>query len=250
VSPRFVVVAFVVALAAPAHAQGPSMRGAAGNIEEAQGALASGDYARAALLAEAVVGEQRRSTSDRAEGYRVLGLARFFLGDRIGAKSAFLGYVRLEPEAHLDPALVPPEAIVILEEVRAERAAELAAARPRPKRKRALNLLPPFGQFQNQQPEKGFIVGGLLVSLLVTNVTTWAVLQSWCQDDQTCPGHQDSAEVLRTVNLAAAAGLAVVYGYGVVDGFSVMQQLERREAISVAVVPADEGLSLVLGAHF
>jgi len=238
-------IALVVLLAAPrlGSAQSQSL------LELAQQALAAGHHARAAQLAERAAAESAAEQADRAEAYRVMGLARFFVGDRRGAKAAFVEYVRLDPEAHLDPALAPPEVIVLLEEVRAERAAELAAARPKPKKRPALNLLPPFGQFQNGQNTKGWIIGGLWSSLLVTNVTTWIILKQWCEDgaDGTCPGHQDGASTLRLVNLLSAAGFLGAYTYGVLDGYFVMRARAAEDRqLRLGFTPLEGGVGLVL----
>lgn len=220
-------------------------------LERAQNLLGSGQYAEAAKLARSVATDSSRSPEDRAEAYRLVGLARYFLGDRAKAKQAFLWYVRLEPEAHLDPALVPPEAIIVLEEVRAERAAELAAARDKPRIKPALNLLPPFGQFQNRERGKGLVIGGLWISLLAANVTSWLVLKSWCEDDGTCPGHQDSADTLRTFNLVTGPAAALVYVYGVVDGYVVMRRRQRSDRRpSVSFGASSDGAQIFLQGRF
>lgn len=220
-------------------------------LERAQNRLASGQHAEAAELARSVALDTSRSSPDRAEAYRVLGLAQYFLGNRAAAKEAFLWYVRLEPEAHLDPALVPPEAIIVLEEVRAERAAELTAARDKPKIKPALNLLPPFGQLQNRQQGKGIVIGGLWVSLLAANVTSWLILKSWCEDDGTCPGHQGSADSLRTFNLVTGPAAALVYIYGVVDGYVVMRRNQRSDQrISLSLGAGRDGAQVFLQGRF
>ncbi|MBT8496558.1 MAG: hypothetical protein KJO07_26155, partial [Deltaproteobacteria bacterium] len=141
--------------------------------------------------------------------------------------------------------------IVLLEEVRAERAAELAAARPKNKRRTALNLVPPFGQFQNGQRTKGWIIAGLGIGFLAANITSFAILRSWCNDeDGTCPGRRDAAEKLRVVNLASGAGFVATYIYGVVDGFVVMRRLDQAERLRVGVLPTDGGATLVLGGRF
>lgn len=251
-----VVVIASAMVAAPASAQSGQMapgsaRTGRSPLERAQQALATGDHQRAARLAEALSEDRRLSDPTRAEAYRVLALARFFSGDRPGTKRAFVGYLELDADAHLDPALVPPEAIVVLEEVRAEKAAALAAARPKPRRRPALNLLPPFGQFQNGDTLKGGIIAGAGLALIATNLTSYGLLASWCRDsDGTCPDRRDQARAARIVNLTSFGLLAGVYAYGVIDGFVVMRRQAREEAMRVQLVPTDGGAAVVVGGRF
>jgi hypothetical protein len=85
-------------------------------IQAAQRALESGEFAYSATLAGTAVREAT-SAADKAEANRLLGLALFFTGDRAGAESAFVRYLELDSAAALDPALVPPEAVVFFSQV-------------------------------------------------------------------------------------------------------------------------------------
>src|SRR5687768_13541808 len=90
---------------APAPGAGP-----AALLGAANAALGAGDPAGAAVLAERAIAADP-TPADRTEAARVLGLARYFLGQRALAEAAFVEYLLRDPEAHLDPTLVPPEAI-------------------------------------------------------------------------------------------------------------------------------------------
>ena len=158
---------------------------AAAILRDASAALEAGEHQRAADLARGVLANSDVPAPDRAEAYRLFGLASFFLERFPDAEEAFLAYLKIEVDGRLDPAVVPPEAIVFFEDVRARHAAELRKYRPGPERRRyrALNLLPPAGQFQNGEPTKGWIIAGLGGLALATNIGSYVVLRRWCDDD-------------------------------------------------------------------
>lgn len=215
---------------------------AADALGEANAALGAGDYQKASALAGQVARAPGPSDRDRAEAWRVLGLARFYLGDRDGARAAFLEYLELDPDGRLDPALVPPEAISELEHVRNEHAAEIAARRPkRHRRSYWLNLVPVAGQWQNGDRGKMWFVAGAGTALLAANITSYVLLSRWCGGaDDTCdegqpgqPGysnHIDEARTARTINIASGVALIALYAWGVYDGISTYNRLEREEA--------------------
>lgn len=190
------------------------------------------------------------SVADLTEAHRLLGLAYFFLGKRDIAEQHFLAYLRLDLDARLDPALVPPEAVAFFEDVRARHAAELRALRPKPKPKRSvvLELLPPFGQIQNGETTKAWVLGGMLGTFAIANVGSFALLHSWCSSkDGTCDqggNHVASARTMRTINLTSGAALILTYLYGVYDGVTV----GRRQMMAPYVNSSNDGAVLgVLG---
>jgi hypothetical protein len=190
------------------------------DLQGAAAALLQADYAGARALAAPWAARPDLPPAEAAEAQRIAGLAAYALGDREPAEAAVLAYLQLVPDAHLDPALYPPELVVFLEDVRTRHAGELLLAKPRPKRRKSffVNLVPPLGQLQNGDRARAWVFGSLEVALLATNVGTYAALRADCADDQTChdPGR---ARTLRTVNLVAAGLLAGVWVAGVVDGF-------------------------------
>ncbi len=231
--------AALVALAAPARAQPGAGPQVGDRLREAQEALQRGDYAGAEGLARPLVNDiERVNAIDRAETYRVYGLALFFLERLPDAEAALLAYLRLDPDAHLDPGRYPPEAIVFFEDIRARHRAELLGLRPRPRtvREWSKNLFPPWGQVANGDDTKAWLVGGAEVVLLATHLTTYFVLDAWCDRNGTgvCAtaggaDRRDAASVLRAVNLISGGALIAVYAYGVIDGFARHRHLAHRE---------------------
>lgn len=242
----------------------PGVDSVATKLQEATSALQQGEHQRAADLAGAVARRPEPvEKQDRAEAWRILGLALFFLDRHGEAEEAFLEYMKLDVDAHLDPALVPPEAIVFFEDVRSRHSAELRQYRPLKKvtvRAFAANLVPPFGQIQNGHHAKAWVVGLSEVLLAGANVGSYYLLRSWCSDsDGTCKsGDNDrtsAAKQVRVVNLVSGGLLIGVVTYGVIDGFVnfYRQRRQVREAsnsMSVGVVPAQSGAYLSVHLRF
>jgi hypothetical protein len=187
--------------------------------------LSSGAWDEAAARVAPLIEEPSLLHAERAEAYRIHGLALFFLDRRDGAESSLRRYLELEPDAHLDPALYPPEAVVFLEDVRTR------SAKPPPRRRRSpgLSLLPPLGQVQNGDRGKAWAIGIAGVALLGANLTTYAMLASSCREDRTCDRDPAQARVLRVANLTTGALLVGVWAYGVVDGLVGYRRMERTE---------------------
>src|SRR5262245_25701622 len=120
----------LIVVAAPARADKAADLAAAGQL------LANGSYADAASRVAPLLADRTLLPVERAEALRIHGLATFFLGDRVAAEGSLRGYLELEPDAHLDPALYPPDAVVFFEDVRTRHAGALRIAKPPPKRKR------------------------------------------------------------------------------------------------------------------
>lgn len=218
-------------------------------LRDAASALEAGAYQRAADLARGIVASADVPASDRAEAWRLYGLASFFLEQHADAEQAFLAYLKLDIDGRLDPAVVPPEAIVFFEDVRARHAAELRKYRPGPERRRyrALNLLPPAGQFQNGHHTKGWVLSGVAGLALATNVGTYLVLRSWCDEDTgVCKSGGESragpARSLRTVNTTSGVLFLGAMLYGVYDGFrNYRPNRPRLPRASLQVVPGPDG---------
>jgi hypothetical protein len=220
-------------------------------LARANAAVVAGDWDAverhiAPLLPGAALGK-----GDRAELHRLAGLAAFFHDRLDDAEAEFLAYLKLDIDGRLDPATVPPEAITFFEDVRARHGAELRALRPRGRGPWVLNFLPPVGQFQNGDKVKGWIIGGGLVALVATNITTYLVLRSWCgNDERLCePGGDnkaDSARALRTINVTTGVLAIGLYAYGVIDGIRGY----RRRGSMLTIEPRDGGGVLMLNGRF
>lgn len=225
---RVVIVIAAIVLAA-AHA--PAWADRAGELRAAEQLLADGSHAEAGDAAASLLLDPALLPAERAQAQRIRGLALFYQGKNDEAEAAMREYLRLEPEAHLNPALVQPEAVVFFESVRTRYAGEILTVKPRPRRKRslALNFLPPFGQFQNGDRTKGWLIAGGGVVLLAANLTTYAMLSSSCDSSNlTCDRDPSSARTLRVVNLASGAMFLALYGYGVIDGLVHFRGEDRK----------------------
>ena len=225
-------------------------------LREANTAALAGDWPRVAQLVEPLF-ERRLVTIDLGEAHRLAGIAAFFLhqGD---AEGHLLGYLRVDLAGRLDPALYPPEVVAFFNDVASRHAAELRAQRAPSRRSWLLTLIPPAGQFQNGERTKAYVLGSVLGALLVTNLATYYVLHSWCQDTSGPVGgglscdnggdHNHTAARIRPSNIASGIGFLVVYAYGVFDG----ARGYRRRSAAPAVQPfvtasADSGVIGVTG---
>ena len=231
---RMALAIALVWLALPRDAPAAPPGAAADVLVEAGAALGAGEHERAAALSARIARDPRPiDRQDRAEAWRILGLAQHALGRRGEAEASFYAYLKLNPDAHLDPAVVPPDAVSFFEEVRAKHQAELNALRPKPKRRRTLwlNFVPLGGQWQNGDTRKMWILGSAGLVLLGANITSYAVLRSWCGSpggrntcDEGTPGmpgyvdHAPAARRLQIVNIASGVGLVALYTAGVIDG--------------------------------
>ncbi|HVV83858.1 MAG TPA: hypothetical protein VHE35_12370 [Kofleriaceae bacterium] len=247
----------VCALAAgAAHAQ-PSATAPTGALPpaatllvQASAAADAGDWTTVIDRATPVAADPRQRDADRAEAHKLLGLAAFAQGRLDDADRELFAYLRLDLDGHLDPHLYPPETVAYFESVRTRHAAELHALRPRPARTALVNLLPPFGQFQNHERTKGWILAGLGGAALAANVTTYVIVSRWCDErDGTCEvdgrSRRPTAEKLLSINRVAGVAAIALYAYGVIDGF---RHYRRRPAVVVAPFAAGVGAGAGTGA--
>jgi hypothetical protein len=216
----------------------------ADRLSDGQAALLRGDYVGAATLAEPLTRDPSLPPGTRTEAARVYGLALAALDRRAEAETVLLGYLESEPDAHLDPALYPPDLVVFFEDVRARHAGQLLTAKPRPKRKQyaILNFVPAYGQIQNGEPVKAWIVGGAEAVFLATNLTTFALLHSSCDGQTLVCDDPDRARRLRTVNLVSGGLLLAAYAVGVIDGFvGYRSDAPAEPATRVGIEPVPSG---------
>jgi hypothetical protein len=202
--------------------------GAIGALSEAQARLNAGDYYEARELTAPLLEDESLARADRAEALRLNGLARFFLGDRAGAEESLLAFLEMEPEAHLDPALVPPLGVAFFEDVRNRHWAEISKFRKKPARRgyAVANLLPfGFGQFQNGDRVKGYTLLTAEVLLGATALTTYIVLSANAKPDGT--NDLPSAPAVQSINQAAFVLFVGAWIYGSIDGYLGWR---RREA--------------------
>jgi hypothetical protein len=240
VAVKLVALAMVSALASVAHAQAPEepveLKTPSEVLRSSMDAATAGDWATVSQLAEMLLRTQL-APAELAEAHRLAGLAAFFQGRKPDAERHFLAYLQLDLDGQLDAALYPPDVIVFFTDVKSKNNAELRARRPKQKRYWIISILPPAAQFQNGDNTKGAILTAALVGLVGTNLVTYGVLSSWCDNDRTCDSRGDrtsAAGKLRVVNLVSGIGAVLTFAYGVYDGVSGYRRdtesLERTTA--------------------
>jgi hypothetical protein len=247
-----------IAVATPVRAQSDLSVSEA--LRAGNAAALAGDWPRVAQLVAPLL-LRPLPTADLGEAHRLAGIAAFFQQHRDPAERHIVAYLRIDLDGRLDPALYPPEVVAFCNDVASRHAAELRALRSRPSRTWALTLLPPFGQFQNGERTKAYVIGGLLGAFLITNLTTYGYLRSWCSHTEgtgggalTCkdgPDGQDRTELanrIRPYNIASGVGAMLIYAYGVYDGVQGYRR-RSREMMQPFVVrsSAPQGAQVVVG---
>ena len=216
-------------------------------LREGNTAATAGDWQKVEQLV-APLFALKLAKADLAEAHRLAGIAAFFL-HRADAEAHFLAYMKLDLDGRLDPALYPPDVVAYFGEIHSKHDADLRALRPTQRRSWLLNLIPPGGQIQNGDRVKAYVVGGLIGTMLVTNITSYLVLRSWCSHTQgtggsaaTCDeggNHYHAASILRPLNIATGVGFILAYAYGVYDG---VQGYRRHTEPSVQPFVAPTGV--------
>jgi hypothetical protein len=181
----------------------------------------SGKYRDAVeLLRPLVDARVLKDRIDQQESLRIYGTALFLSGARAGGERAFRDLLRIEGKTELDPAFVRPEVVRFFDEVKQRYQQELIAEAKRrgPRGSAVANLLPPWGQFQNGQRVKGWLLGGAELVLSTTSVVTAALLWTWRDDKGQFGSREGLAGRLQIVNYVSFFSLVAVLAYGVLDG--------------------------------
>lgn len=224
----------------------------ASDLRDANAAATAGDWMRVQALV-APLFSPSLAPADRAEAYRLAGLAAFFTHASQRAEQDFVAYLKLDLDGHLDPALYPPEVVNFFNDVRARHAAELRAARPQPKRYWPLAIVPVAAQVQNGDNTKAIVIGGLMAVTLGANITTYLYLRAWCHNPgNTChdsgKDHFRGAQTLSTLNIVSGAGFILTAAYGVWDGVRGYRRRSFELAPYVSTTP--EATTLGFGGSF
>jgi hypothetical protein len=192
------------------------------------------------------------SMEDVIVARQYLGACYFLTDLKSKAEAEFAKILALDPEHKLDPQVFSPALVQFFEDVRARTGLELRRAKSEPappkstadpaagppadpaRAKTDLALAPrpplalaflPFGvgQFNNDQPVRGALFGGLEVALLTTALTTFLMFNSLQVTDlgngqvQVRPEDKDRAATLQTISLSTFyAGLGVA-ALGIVE---------------------------------
>jgi hypothetical protein len=189
----------------------PRPASAAEALDRATAAYEFGDLHQMIDLARLVAeGALPGNEDQRATALRLLGIGLYLDGRLDGAETAFVDLIKLRPRTNLDPAVTRPEVVGFFRDVR---------RRHGPKKHLILDFLPPLGQFQNDTPVRGWIIGGLEVATLGTAITTSALLYSWRDRTGLCKDGSDtsSCNTTRTINHVAVGALAATWAIGVID---------------------------------
>lgn len=208
-----------------------------------------GRYAEAIQIVEALAAQKVLTTeAELTEAWRIHGLANLYLGQRGAARASFESLLALDPDYELDPLLVPPAAIELLEEVREEKSAFLAPirerrrkiaeqrAREQAERQAALSRQPlviqrverhpfftnflPLGAAQlSQQRHRVGVLFALGQSLAVAGtIFSWAQVDAKVEaDGRVRPENLDSARAWRMANWVLFGTAIALYLGGVVD---------------------------------
>ncbi len=101
-------------------------------LKRAKDRFEFGAYADAAGTLRQLLGRTPDlSHQEAVDAYRMLGIAEYQLGDRLGARAAFVNLLSLEPDYALDAFLVPPPIVEFFDAVKKEHEPALAPLRER-----------------------------------------------------------------------------------------------------------------------
>jgi hypothetical protein len=230
-------------------------------LHDANDAAVAGNWSRVDELVRPLFVQAPVAPADLAEAHRLAGLAAILAEPprRDEADANFLAWLKYDPDAVLDAALVRPEAREFLTDVRARHKSELRKSRPQ-KRHWILNLVPIAGQVQNGERVKGYVLGGALGALVITNVTTYLVLSSWCTrvtgaagSSATCnvtTDHDHASSSLRAVNIISGVGAITVYAYGVYDSVVAYRRRSHEQLLAPYATTTSGGSIFGLAGSF
>ncbi|HEX9052597.1 MAG TPA: tetratricopeptide repeat protein [Anaeromyxobacter sp.] len=101
-------------------------------LKRAKDRFEFGAYAEsAAALRQLLAKQPSLSDAEAVDAYRMLGIAEYQLGDKAGARAAFVNLLSFEPDFALDAFLVPPAIVEFFDAVKKEHEPALAPLRQR-----------------------------------------------------------------------------------------------------------------------
>jgi hypothetical protein len=229
-----------------AASEGRRPASAAEALDRAEAAYEFGDLRQMIDLGRLVAeGALAGNDDQRARALRLLGIGLYLDGRADGAERAFVELQALRPTLELDPTVTRPEVVAFYREVR---------RRNRPRKSLWLAFLPPFGQFQNQTPVRGWIIGGLEVATLGAAVTSTVLLNQWRSPSSgLCRGGSDasSCENMKLFNHISVLALGATWAVGVVDALlnhntdpESRLAAARRQNFALTILPTGAALNL------
>lgn len=228
---------------------------AAAALKQAESAYEYGDMPLLVESARLVTDGTLKSTeSQRAEGFRFLGIGLYVTGRVQGAKTAFEQLLTLRPDTRLDAGTTRPEIITFFLNLRQARIEQLREAQAVNRPSVMWNFLPPMGQFNNGQRVKGWVLLAAEASTWIVATTAFAIVKGWEQRggsvcelgwaDERCEERTETAQTLRVVQLGSSFAFAALYLYGVLDGLSERNKprseadlLRSAPPVSVSLLP-------------
>jgi hypothetical protein len=222
-------------------------------LRDAHSKFDHADYADAAAVAKQLLSTGTLTRpQDQIEALRILGLSFFFTQQADGARKAFLDLLLLDPDYQLDAFYVPPNAIAFFESVRsdnqevldpirqhrrteAERLAEEARRLPPPTPPIVREVSPPkhlvvallplgAGQFQNGDPQLGYLLASSEILLLGINLGCLGWIESLRGPDLHYSGSNlTTANTLRGVQIASGSLAGLLWILGAVEAVSRMK---------------------------
>ena len=207
------------AIATPAHAQSKPVTPRQ-LLSQAVDLYMEGKYKEAAdRLRPLVQSRVLKDQADQKEALRAYGAALYLSGGKEGAERALRDLLRLDPKEKLDPGFVRPEVIVFFEYVRQKYRAELTTVVKSKTGWAWVNVLPPWGQFQNGHHLKGGLLLGGEVLAVSTYITAYALLKKWEGPHGTFPGHEEHMRPMQITQIVAFSLTIALVAYGIADGF-------------------------------
>ena len=172
------------------------------------------------LVAEgAVPGNDRQ----RALALQLLGVGLYLSGRHEGAELALTELFQLDPDAELDPTQTRPEVVAFFRRIKRQ---------TRPKKSLTLAFLPPFGQFQNETPVRGWVILGLESLTLATFATTGIILNATEGANNVHSIGAENARRVKAINWASFGALAATWTYGVIDALLGMRDPDPNESFA------------------
>jgi hypothetical protein len=177
------------------------------------------------------------SPEEQTQAFRLLGIGLYLTNRPTGAETAFIELLRRDPKARLDRTTTRPEVVAFFENLRRQNVTD--------PRRLIWNFIPPFGQFQNDESTKGWIIVGVGVASFAGFAASDLVLRSWQNEDGSFSGaNYDNAKTVKVVNWIGAGLLAATYIYGVLDGLVGYSRPldDSKSQVSLKVSPHGAGL--------
>ncbi|MCC6748745.1 MAG: hypothetical protein IT371_13880 [Deltaproteobacteria bacterium] len=205
----------------PAHGRADPSGAPRELLRQAIDLYVAGQYRAAAdRLRPLVEARALQDPADQREALRTYGITLYLAGAPAGAERAFRELLRIAPFAELDPSFARPEVVQFFHQVRRlyRHEQDELLRRRGPRGPAIVNLLPPWGQFQNGHRRKAYLLLAGELVFAAGSVTTAALLYGMRDETGQFGRYEGAYRPLQALNVATFASLAVLLVYGIVDG--------------------------------